>query len=172
MILAAPVTVRVSLTCPHTRGDDPGKNNKNYPCRLLSPHAWGWSLLLTYFDICDKLVPTRVGMIPFPSPAYTFNETCPHTRGDDPLSSGSFNELLILSPHAWGWSYKGMIRIEVWNACPHTRGDDPMTFSKAFQNVSLSPHAWGWSFSGAFRISSTVLVPTRVGMIPVFLSAE
>ena len=49
-----------------------------------------------------KLVPTRVGMILLNGGIYRHMGTCPHTRGDDPLSYHHIPVVKSLSPHAWG----------------------------------------------------------------------
>ena len=51
---------------------------------------------------------------------------------------------------------------------PHTRGDDPMSLIFLYFQNNLSPHAWGWSFRVRLYRQWVQLVPTRVGMIPVF----
>ena len=51
--------------------------------------------------------------------------------------------------------------------CPHTRGDDPFRQIFTFNKLILSPHAWGWSLQGIKIITLLLLVPTRVGMIPL-----
>ena len=48
------------------------------------------------------LVPTRVGMIPSEYNDYIGNNSCPHTRGDDPVIIYHVIKILYLSPHAWG----------------------------------------------------------------------
>ena len=48
------------------------------------------------------LVPTRVGMIPPTVEKVTAPEACPHTRGDDPVTSENLSDFVNLSPHAWG----------------------------------------------------------------------
>ena len=48
------------------------------------------------------LVPTRVGMILLILRAGMFGNTCPHTRGDDPVKQSGPNDRAHLSPHAWG----------------------------------------------------------------------
>ena len=48
------------------------------------------------------LVPTRVGMILPLQAADTVTQTCPHTRGDDPLPGSAEIDMSDLSPHAWG----------------------------------------------------------------------
>ena len=48
------------------------------------------------------LVPTRVGMIPQVNNNTKKKRTCPHTRGDDPVSEFTEKIVNLLSPHAWG----------------------------------------------------------------------
>ena len=68
--------------CPHTRGDDPGGGHDIYTN--------------------GKLVPIRVGMIPFLLYSGFVILACPHTRGDDPDISTSTDYDKDLSPYAWG----------------------------------------------------------------------
>ena len=82
MILKNPVNKQSAQACPHTRGDDP------HP-----PF---------YIIIAQRLVPTRVGMIPVAVVIVGLPLTCPHTRGDDPFLSGDIMGGFDLSPHAWG----------------------------------------------------------------------
>ena len=49
-----------------------------------------------------KLVPTRVGMILRVAIEIMMSGTCPHTRGDDPMSLIFLYFQNNLSPHAWG----------------------------------------------------------------------
>ena len=69
------------------------------------------------------LVPTRVGMIPVSDSKHTEKVSCPHTRGDDPVTSESLQDFS--------------------DACPHTRGDDPGEIEDTSVVLTLSPHAWG-----------------------------
>ena len=48
------------------------------------------------------LVPTRVGMILVLAHMMYYLPTCPHTRGDDPLTTKVAGVTVNLSPHAWG----------------------------------------------------------------------
>ena len=48
------------------------------------------------------LVPIRVGMIPDIAGKTLSLNTCPHTRGDDPLKLGYGGTKEDLSPYAWG----------------------------------------------------------------------
>ena len=48
------------------------------------------------------LVPIRVGMILLYKDNNVLVNTCPHTRGDDPIASPLFNYSTFLSPYAWG----------------------------------------------------------------------
>ena len=50
----------------------------------------------------ERLVPTRVGMIPRAMHNYANRLTCPHTRGDDPSDTTKRERMINLSPHAWG----------------------------------------------------------------------
>ena len=138
-----------------------------------------------------ELVPIRVGMIPYNRLLYIHQPTCPHTRGDDPNNYCNSCIRINLSPYAWGWSFLtcckfnwsvlvpirvGMIPISsifalVTAACPHTRGDDPATRHPKHRHDNLSPYAWGWSLMTLCVTFVLQLVPIRVGMIPVFLSA-
>ena len=49
-----------------------------------------------------NLVPTRVGMILVKTKDEIMEETCPHTRGDDPRANGKNPIEKNLSPYAWG----------------------------------------------------------------------
>ena len=153
------------ISCPHTRGDDPPYSKYFLYLPYLSPHAWGWSLIRQDSQKVELLVPTRVGMILAVAYPKFFKISCPHTRGDDPLWTHSRIIAVILSPHAWGWSFLcklskfcktlvptrvGMILFYVKNircsqTCPHTRGDDPGYVPDELNKFFLSPHAWGWS---------------------------
>ena len=82
MILGTCSFDNATLTCPHTRGDDPkGK-------------VWTVD--------SEPLVPIRVGMIPSWRRVCHRKNACPHTRGDDP--EGEVYEVApeTLSPYAWG----------------------------------------------------------------------
>ena len=67
MILPTVVFKPCVRTCPHTRGDDPF-------CGQV-------------VKLFVKLVPTRVGMIPYDMCRLPCRVSCPHTRGDDPTPS-------------------------------------------------------------------------------------
>ena len=82
MILLVLSIVLICLTCPHTRGDDPG-----YVYNLL------------FFG---KLVPIRVGMILKLLSQSNKKPPCPHTRGDDPKYYTNPFAVFNLSPYAWG----------------------------------------------------------------------
>ena len=41
MILLAAMLMKKAMTCPHTRGDDPGLGLTYEIVLSLSPHAWG-----------------------------------------------------------------------------------------------------------------------------------
>ena len=64
MILFYSKDIPDEIACPHTRGDDPIRNNELARAGIL--------------------VPTRVGMIPVLNTMEKYSSTCPHTRGDDP----------------------------------------------------------------------------------------
>ena len=49
-----------------------------------------------------QLVPIRVGMILIYKDNKIMLNTCPHTRGDDPLLYSLPNYVALLSPYAWG----------------------------------------------------------------------
>ena len=104
MILIWAYVFRVQFTCPHTRGDDPMRITYIINTQGLSPYAWGWSCAL----LCPRrpwwLVPIRVGMILSMKNALFENGTCPHTRGDDPITAKEHHVIESLSPYAWGWS--------------------------------------------------------------------
>ena len=48
------------------------------------------------------LVPIRVGMILLYKDNNVLVNTCPHTRGDDPVKAQKTPVLINLSPYAWG----------------------------------------------------------------------
>ena len=68
--------------CPHTHGDDPTR-----------PVGAGRG---------RKLVPTRMGMIPWLEEREYDEDACPHTHGDDPSDVWLCRGVPLLSPHAWG----------------------------------------------------------------------
>ena len=82
-------------------------------------------------------------MIPQRQPKGQEENTCPHTRGDDPTPYIAAAMSLRLVP-----TRVGMI-LELFNAksasiaCPHTRGDDPFVGDLDTSAKLLSPHAWG-----------------------------
>ena len=109
---------------------------------------------------------------------------CPHTRGDGPWIPVEPNVILVLSPHAWGWTdgdgrwefFAGVVPTRVGMdrairtrarksaCCPHTRGDGPVYFPAGCAIIRLSPHAWGWTDGLDRDLRWRLVVPTRVGM--------
>ena len=49
--------------------------------------------------------------------------------------------------------------------CPHARGDGPNICKSRYSPNTLSPRAWGWSVGLLCAVPSTMVVPTRVGMV-------
>src|SRR5271165_6387908 len=104
-------------------------------------------------------------MVRWNRPAPILPRCSPHTRGDGPGITVWKNELMVFSPHAWGWSGHigkhqngtavlptrvGMVRnVGVTNITvprsPHTRGDGPANATSGATGAEFSPHAWGWS---------------------------
>ena len=124
-------------------------------------------------------------MILWAGTVYHWWKGFPHTSGDDPSLSKEEYDLLMFSPHKWGWSVRshlvrsglhvfptqvGMILLCVSHSkChisfPHTSGDDPSRKRCREKWISFSPHKWGWSFY-CKKVSEWMRVfPTQVGMI-------
>src|SRR5271165_2551655 len=124
-------------------------------------------------------------MVRWNRPAPILPRCSPHTRGDGPGITVWKNELMVFSPHAWGWSGHigkhqngilvlptrvGMVRrfgiaLRYTHRSPHTRGDGPIAQIGAYFIYSFSPHAWGWSGQRYQRSYRSGVLPTRVGMV-------
>ena len=174
--------------CPHARGDGPWVYALTTAAPTLSPRAWGWSGFADAADGCVAVVPTRVGMVRQNPACPTKSKSCPHARGDGPLSENYHTCKQKLSPRAWGWSAMGggvhkevevvptrvgMVRPGArhgWQTCgcPHARGDGPLTYDSTSVVVWLSPRAWGWSATAYSMSLADLVVPTRVGMVRWF----
>ena len=74
---------------------------------------------------------------------HTLGGSCPHTRGDDPLSYVSSNSNNPLVPTRVGMILDFPEIQNEFLSCPHTRGDDPPNHRLTFLFCNLSPHAWG-----------------------------
>ena len=105
MILSVKISPQMAVSCPHTRGDDPYMSLRLSGTIYLSPYAWGWSYADYIHNKYTRLVPIRVGMILSMKNALFENGTCPHTRGDDPITAKEHHVIESLSPYAWGWSF-------------------------------------------------------------------
>ncbi len=88
------------------------------------------------------------------------------------------------SPHAWGWTVRRRLGLNVdtvfptrvgmdrWLSrpsslsirIPHTRGDGPGSKKTPPPIYSYSPHAWGWTGNAQGRPRLYGVFPTRVGM--------
>ena len=190
MILHPLCVIYMLVSCPHTRGDDPGRLPATVHGKSLSPYAWGWSWYVRPAHRSSRLVPIRVGMILESAYKAVGDGTCPHTRGDDPITAKEHHVIESLSPYAWGWSSYlvgnvfecclvpirvGMILVSPTltlgvSSCPHTRGDDPLKSVYNAPNGDLSPYAWGWSYKFPMTEYEEELVPIRVGMILLLFS--
>ncbi len=69
---------------PHTRGDGPLLCRFQGTAKTFSPHAWGWSALLSALRTAFSIFPTRVGMVRAARPSGRGVGNFPHTRGDGP----------------------------------------------------------------------------------------
>ena len=70
----------------------------------FSPHAWGWTAGRERFFVLLAVFPTRVGVDRRP-PRPSGTRWCfPHTRGGGPPKYDNSHDLLVFSPHAWGWT--------------------------------------------------------------------
>ncbi len=149
---------------PHTRGGGPIRLGPYFWASLVSPHAWGWTI------IGQPLQATRLGY--------------PHTRGGGPAGAAVARAGDAVSPHAWGWTglrrwpspmtqgiptrvgVDRMAQREVTAAVryPHTRGGGPRDANERQGRGQVSPHAWGWTASRAQIAARATGIPTRVGV--------
>ena len=74
---------------------------------------------------------------------YTEKETCPHTRGDDPVFNIYVQLFAELVPTRVGMILPTTRHFYHCCTCPHTRGDDPYECYPNSRQDILSPHAWG-----------------------------
>ena len=131
---------------PHTRGDGPLANQHTIFVCEYSPHAWGWTVEPSPLFTLKNVFPTRVGM-DRAADRYEINANrIPHTRGDGPITPVGAYDMLMYSPHAWGWTQSrgnigtasgvfptrvGMDQpsprfAQYLHSIPHTRGDGPL----------------------------------------------
>ena len=108
----------------------------------------------------------------------------PHPRGDGPLHDDTVNELIKISPPAWGWpgdieqaesgqtdfpTRVGMARFirylkQTVAGFPHPRGDGPWIRDRIHIIAEISPPAWGWPGAITKHAAEARDFPTRVGM--------
>ena len=170
---------------PHPRGDGPQAEVEYALAQEFSPPAWGWSASRNA-DIAPRTVlPTRVGMVRLALPVSAHAARSPHPRGDGPRILPIEFRANSFSPPAWGWSEApptsdlftqvlptrvGMVRAAAVlgprsPGSPHPRGDGPLSRGIAVGRRKFSPPAWGWSGLGTTARTTTVVLPTRVGMV-------
>ncbi len=128
MVRSSRLARAVALCSPHPRGDGPRHLFLLGLCLLFSPPAWGWSAVPVTAVPCERVLPTRVGMVRSALSSSSGSSGSPHPRGDGPYREVPREILGQFSPPAWGWSVKmdlgnmivlvlptrvGMVRIEV-----------------------------------------------------------
>jgi len=106
MVLIATNPRNTHPSCPHARGDGPRAVGHHKRPNELSPRAWGWSSQSRTATSTASVVPTRVGMVRTTSGGSGPLDSCPHARGDGPISATDVGPPGRLSPRAWGWSVR------------------------------------------------------------------
>ena len=149
-----------------------------------SPHAWGWTALPAHSHDAGRVFPTRVGMDRVRGRATAAARGVPHTRGDGPVGGSELWQVVLCSPHAWGWTAwlvsqgssgwvfptrvgmdrDGRMAQTKVHRVPHTRGDGPPRVNEQLWEVKGSPHAWGGTVESRWAGWWGGVFPTRVGM--------
>ena len=165
----------LSKRFPHTRGDGPRENAREWQEFRFSPHPWGWSARCGGGNILPSVFPTHVGMVRTLTGPTPRSRSFPHTRGDGPCGAMPGLSTTQFSPHPWGWSVPmrvvqrqtqvfptpvGMVRRSLRRyvlrmSFPHTREDGPFAVRSGYWEYWFSPHPWGCSLSTR---SKTVLL--------------
>ncbi len=169
---------------PHPRGDGPSESKTASPVSKISPPAWGWPGGSVGREGGVEDFPTRVGMARGFGHWLVWLVGFPHPRGDGPWVWPTGEELLLISPPAWGWPviHGGdefrvedfPTRVGMARSCvggpplprrfPHPRGDGPGLASLIQLPSAISPPAWGWPESWNGNTVYCEDFPTRVGM--------
>ena len=182
-----PIDEEDNASSPHARGDGPF--SPPYPLRgvTFSPRAWGWSGRVIIEILCEKVLPTRVGMVRIYHRHDIAVHRSPHARGDGPAGLAALETRIQFSPRAWGWSARrgwpdrpelvlptrvGMVRqgsLEraLQDSSPHARGDGPAWGDSSTGCGAFSPRAWGWSELRLAQEAFQRVLPTRVGMVRI-----
>ena len=72
---------------PHTRGGGPRHTENTTAALEFSPHAWGWTDLLTVSNSLPNVFPTRVGVDLSLGTIWFAVQRFPHTRGGGPVTA-------------------------------------------------------------------------------------
>ena len=119
-----PSRPRRATRFPHTRGGGPRRLSPFGQRPAFSPHAWGWTAYSVSASSPIIVFPTRVGVDrgganrEHPQPRF------PHTRGGGPGTTAAAHSAGEFSPHAWGWTERQEIVVEVELVFPTRVGVD------------------------------------------------
>ena len=91
---------------------------------MFSPHAWGWTRVAAANNRYSHVFPTRVGVDRLRKQLLSRQQRFPHTRGGGPNQFSLFRMIRGFSPHAWGWTYPGIMIIGIHNVFPTRVGVD------------------------------------------------
>ena len=169
---------------PHPRGDGPVDEIMSMLSESISPPAWGWPAIGRHVTPNKRDFPTRVGMARGRVAIQDGLTRFPHPRGDGPPLGRVKQQVLPISPPAWGWPVRqrrmlmdmpdfptrvGMARAVCRSPSfrprfPHPRGDGPVSSSVSAGVIAISPPAWGWPASRRTMGGGPNDFPTRVGM--------
>jgi len=150
----------------------------------FSPHTWGWTLTSDRYKFRRLVFPTHVGMDLVSNINQASIYRFPHTRGDGPKYPAPKYDIIMFSPHTWGWTLQQAVQgylFEVFpthvgmdlctprnssqrSGFPHTRGDGPLLSTLLRMTQQFSPHTWGWTHGGSRGSLGLDVFPTHVGM--------
>ena len=92
---------------PRTRGDGPPSFAFRRTAVSLPPHARGWTRFWKWATVDWRASPARAGMDPAPVLHSGRRDGFPRTRGDGPFCQPAFMDVVVLPPHARGWTVQG-----------------------------------------------------------------
>ena len=151
---------------------------------VISPQAWGCTLVARIEIVYGDNLPTSVGMYRYGYQRIMAGNQSPHKRGDVPCLFAQFSLHGKISPQAWGCTegkmvfshnpvnlptsvgmYRsGLVWILALEKSPHKRGDVPASGKTKLHKDVISPQAWGCTVTSGVFPQIPENLPTSVGM--------